>query len=204
MDRAELEQKIEKLREKLTFVQETWQKTGNRELLNFIVELGPKLFNCERVSIFVHDPAANHVWLLCGTSLRERQIIVEKSNSVVGQAIQTRRVITKLNMIHQRGAHQDVDLETGFMTRNAMSGPILDSTGDRVIGAMELLNKRNHQNFEDDDREYLLKIVDYIENPLENIYQRQELVKIAHEIQMKINKLNLILNPLGGNTASEL
>ncbi|QEP42944.1 GAF domain-containing protein [Ectothiorhodospiraceae bacterium BW-2] len=198
MSPEEIEERLNKLREKYQFVKETWARAGNRQMLNFIVEIGPRLFQCERVSIFIHDPAANNAWLLCGTDLRERQIIVSKSNSFVGQVIHNRRLMSKFNMIHQKGAHQDIDLETGFMTRNAMCAPMMDSTGDRVIGAIELLNKREAQAFNDEDQRYLEKVIGHIDNQVEIIYQRQELVKIAQEIQIKINKLKLKLTPREG------
>lgn len=193
MTPAEIQQKIAKLQEKREFVDETWANTGNRELLKFVVELGTKLFNCERVSIFLLDPNDNSVWLVRGTGLKERSVHVPKSNSLVGQVIHGGRLLTKTDMEHQKGAHEQVDLQTGFISRNAMSAPIFDNSGNRVIGALELLNKRGGGVFDDDDRQYLEIVTNFIDKHLANLFLRQELVKISREIQIKIKKLEKML-----------
>ena len=54
MTPEEIKKKISKLEEKRRFVNDTWDHTGNRELLSFVVEVGTKLFDCERVSLFLH------------------------------------------------------------------------------------------------------------------------------------------------------
>ncbi len=190
---TEIKKKIDRLHEKLVFVNETWEKSGNRELIHLLVDLGPKLFHCERVSVFTPDPNDNEVWLVWGTGVHEREILVPKSNSLVGQIIHSGRPLTKTNMEHQSGAHETVDSETGFISRNAMGSPILNSKGDKVIGAMELLNKRDDGSFDDEDQIYLDKMAEYIGRYIENLYQRQELVKISKEIETKIKSLEGML-----------
>lgn len=189
----EIKQKIAKLQAKRKFVDETWANTGNRELLKFVVELGTKLFNCERISIFLLDPDDNSVWLVRGTGLEERAVHVPKSNSLVGQVIHGGRLLTKTDMEHQHGAHEQIDLQTGFTSRNAMSAPIFDNSGNKVIGAIELLNKRDNGMFDDEDRDYLEKVASFIDNHLANLFVRQELVKISREIQIKVKKLEGML-----------
>ena len=193
MTPKEIQAKIAKLQEKRKFVDDTWANTGNRDLLKFLVEMGTKLFNCERVSIFLFDPNDNTVWLVCGTGMAEREVHVPKGNSLVGQVIHGGRLLTKTDMEHQKGAHEQIDMQTGFISRNAMSAPIFDSSGNKVIGALELLNKRDNKMFDEDDREYVEKVTSFIDKHLENIYQRQELIKISREIQLKIKKLEKML-----------
>jgi GAF domain-containing protein len=193
METSEIKSKIDRLHEKLSFVNDTWEKSGNRELLHLLIELGPKLFDCERVSIFAHNPTDNEVWLVWGTGVSEREIKVPKSNSLVGQVIHSGRSLTKTNMEHQSGAHEQVDSSTGFVSRNAMGSPIVSTDGKKVIGAMELLNKRNDEAFDDEDQSYLEKVTEYIGRYIESLYQRQELVKISKEIQVKISSLEKML-----------
>ncbi|MCW8983064.1 MAG: GAF domain-containing protein [Gammaproteobacteria bacterium] len=193
MKPAEIEEKIAKLKEKGKFVDETWANTGNRELLKFVVELGTRLFNCERVSIFLLDPDDNSVWLVCGTGLKERAVHVPKSNSLVGQVIHGGRLLTKTDMEHQHGAHEQIDHQTGFTSRNAMAAPIYDNSGNKVIGSLELLNKRGGGMFDDEDRRYVELVTNFIDKHLANLFLRQELVKISREIQIKIKKLEKML-----------
>ena len=193
MKPAEIRQKIAKLQEKRKFVEDTWASSGNRELLKFVVELGPKLFNCERVSIFLLDPSDSSIWLVCGTGLKERSLLIPKGNSLVGQVIHSGHLLTKTDMEHQKGAHEQIDLQTGFTSRNAMSAPIFDNSGSRAIGALELLNKRGDGLFDDEDHQHLEMVANFIDKHLANLFQRQELLKISREIQLKIKKLEKML-----------
>ena len=102
MTPEEIKKKISKLEEKRRFVNDTWDHTGNRELLRFVVEVGTKLFDCERVSLFLLDPTDSTVWLVRGTGLEERAVHVSKSDSLVGQVIHGSRVLSKTNMEHQK------------------------------------------------------------------------------------------------------
>ncbi len=189
MGKEELSGKLQKLKEKQVFVEDAWNKTGNRELLNFLVDIVPKLFSCERGSIFIHDPMTDHIWLQCGTGVKERQINVPKSTSLVGQVIHSGRYLSKADMEHQSGAHEMTDLQTGFTTRNAICMPIHNSAGDKVIGAIEVMNKRNGRNFDDEDRMMLEKISKFINQNVEQIFMRQELIKISMEIAKKIKQI---------------
>ncbi len=189
MDKEQIAQKLEKLKEKQEFVNTAWNKTGNRELLNFLVEIIPRLFNCDRGSIFIHDPMTDNIWLQCGTGVKERQISVPKSNSLVGQTIHSGRFLSKSDMEHQSGAHEMTDLQTGFTTRNAICMPIHDAKGEKVIGAIELMNKRGDKNFDDEDRKFLEKVCKHINHNVEQIFMRQELIKISLEITKKIKKI---------------
>ena len=193
VDQVEIEKRIARLNEKLKFVNETWQKAGDRESMKFVVELGPKLFSCERLSIFVLDPLDDNVWVAWGTGLQERQIMVPKSSSLVGQVIHGKRLLSKTNMESQAGAHEKTDNQTGFISRNAMCTPIFDTKGDKVIGAIEILNKRGAGEFDDEDKSYLKKVALHLSRQIEGLYQRQELVKISREIEAKITELQQML-----------
>ncbi|MBF0219192.1 MAG: GAF domain-containing protein [Gammaproteobacteria bacterium] len=195
MEKEEIGEKISTLRDKQKMVSETWAKTGNRETLRFIVDIAPRYFSCERSSIFVHDPSTESVWLECGTGMKERQINVPESSSLVGQVIKSGKTQMRVNMIVQKGAHEMTDMMSGFSTVNVLAAPIFSSK-ERVIGAIEILNKQKNNQFleyNDDDREELTKFARFISVSLEPLYQRQELIKISHEIQIRIAKLENLL-----------
>ncbi len=195
MSRPKLVEKLEDLRSKQKLIDSAWKKTGNKEFLQFLVEILPKTLNAERCSIFILDPIDENVWVQCGTGLTERQVSVPRSNSLVGKAISTGHFQLETDMDKQLGAHDTVAIKTGFVTRNVLCVPVHGVTKDRVTGAIQVLNKIGSHGFTDEDRRILEKLAFHLQMNIENIFIKQELVKISNEMKEQIltleNKLTV-------------
>ena len=188
MDRTVFEQKLDQLRKKQQLMEKAWQETGNRELLQFFVDIMPSTLNAERCSIFILDPINEKVWLQCGTGLTEKQLQVPTANSIVGQVIESGNFVMEHDLEEQAGAHDVVAVKTGFVTRSALCVPVNGVTSKKVVGAIQMLNKVRGE-FSDDDRRILDRLAYHLQMNIENIYLRQELATMATEMDKKIKKL---------------
>lgn len=188
MDRALLAQKLEQLRKKQQLMEKAWREAGNRQLLQFFVDIMPKALDAERCSIFILDPVDEKAWLQCGTGLTEKQLQVPTKNSIVGRVMSDGKYVIEEDLEDQVGAHDIVAVKTGFVTRNALCVPVHGVTTKKVVGAIQMLNK-GHGNFNDDDRDILERLAFQLEMNIENIFLRQELAKISLEMGQKIKKL---------------
>lgn len=195
MDRTALEKKLAELKTKQVMIDKAWHKTGNRELMQFFVEIIPKAIKAERMSIFIHDPVDSHVWVHCGTSVEERQIQVPEEGSVVGRVIKSGKPIFEHNMQQQMGAHDNVALKTGYVTYNTLCVPVRGVTTDKVTGAIQVINKIGVDRFVEGDLAILEKLAFHIQMHIENIYLRQELAKISVQMSETIRQLE---HKLGG------
>lgn len=188
MDKALLAQKLEQLRKKQQLMEKAWREAGNRQLLQFFVDIMPKALDSERCSIFILDPVDEKAWLQCGTGLTEKQLQVPTKNSIVGRVISSGEFVIEDDLEDQVGAHDIVAVKTGFVTRNAICVPVHGVTTKKVVGAIQVLNKA-HGNFNDADRDILERLAFQLEMNIENIFLRQELAKISLEMGQKIKKL---------------
>ncbi len=188
MDRALMEQKLEQLRKKQQLMEKAWREAGNRQLLQFFVDIMPKALDAERCSIFILDPVDEKAWLQCGTGLNEKQLQVPTKNSIVGRVMSSGEFVIEDDLEDQVGAHDIVAVKTGFVTRNALCVPVHGVTTKKVVGAIQMLNK-GHGNFNDADRDILERLAFQLEMNIENIFLRQELAKISVEMGRKIKKL---------------
>ena len=188
MDRKLLAQKLDQLRKKQQLMEKAWREAGNRQLLQFFVDIMPKALDAERCSIFILDPVDEKAWLQCGTGLSEKQLQVPTKNSIVGQVMSSGKFMIEDDLEDQVGAHDIVAVKTGFVTRNAICVPVNGVTTKKVVGAIQVLNK-NHGDFNDADRDILERLAFQLEMNIENIFLRQELAKISVEMQAKIKKL---------------
>ncbi len=196
MDRTALELRLTELKTKQSMIDKAWKKTGNRELLQFFVEILPKTINAERVSIFIHDPVDSHIWVHCGTNVEERQINVPESGSVVGRTIAGGKPIFENNMQQQMGAHDNVAIKTGYVTYNTLCVPVRGVTTDKITGAIQAVNKIGMNEFTEGDLVILEKLAFHIQMHIENIYLRQEMAKISSQMSEAITQLERKLKKL--------
>jgi GAF domain-containing protein len=188
MDKAVMEQKLEQLRGKQQLMEKAWKEAGNRELIQFFVDIMPKAVDAERCSIFILDPVDEKAWLQCGTGLSEKQLTVPTKNSIVGRVIESGETVMEEDLEEQVGAHDVVAVKTGFITRSALCVPVHGVTTKKIVGAIQVLNKR-HGSFTQEDKGILERLAFHLEMNIENIFLRQELAKISVEMGKKIKLL---------------
>jgi adenylate cyclase len=188
MDKAVMEQKLEQLRSKQQLMEKAWKEAGNRQLIQFFVDIMPKTVDAERCSIFILDPVDEKAWLQCGTGLSEKQLTVPTKNSIVGRVIESGEAVMEEDLEEQVGAHDVVAVKTGFITRSALCVPVHGVTTKKIVGAIQVLNKR-HGSFTQEDKAVLERLAFHLEMNIENIFLRQELAKISVEMGKKIKLL---------------
>ena len=186
---TKIDQQLEALRAKQKEVDQAWQKTGNRGLLQFFVEIIPRLVEAERCSIFILDPVQDSVWVHCGTGVAERQIEVPKKTSAVGEVIATGQWLTRTGLNEKLGVHDQVAKATDFRTYDMLCVPIRNAAGDQVTGAIQVLNKKWGLGYTDEDRLLLEKFAFHLQQNIENIFLRQEWGKFSLVLNKKIKEL---------------
>lgn len=193
LDSETLEKKLGALKLKQNLIDKSWRQTGNRPLLQFFVEIIPASIKADRCSIFVHDPADEKVWLQCGTGMQERQISVPKRSSMVGEVICTGKSIMRTDMNDIVGAHATVDMQTGYITYDALCVPIHGATTDKITGAIQVLNKKGGGQFTGEDQALLERLAQLLQANIESLFLRQEMFKISLEMGKKIRQLEQAL-----------
>jgi signal transduction protein with GAF and PtsI domain len=186
MTPAELQQRLDDLKAKQAKLDDAWKRTGNKQLLEFFVELIPRALDAERCSIFVLDPEANNVWVMCGTGLKERQISVPRDDSIVGQVISSGTPRVESGVDQQVGAHEWVDQQTGFVTRSVVCVPVRGVSVGETTGAIEVLNKKKLREFGADDVHLLEKLAFHVQANIESVYLRQQMLKLLIEMNKAI------------------
>ena len=184
-----LDTRLKELNAKQQKIDQAWKQSGNSQLLDYFVEIIPLTVNAERCSIFVLDASTNSVWLKCGTGLAERQVSVPKNESMVEQVIASGHFQIEDNMENRVGSHEFVDMKTGFISRSALCVPIKGICVDKVIGAVQVLNKKDLKSFNDQDIDILQKLAFQIGSSIETAFLKKQWVNISVEMNKTINEL---------------
>lgn len=194
MDKPTLEKKLEKIRAKQEKLEQSWRKTGNKELLQFFIDIMPSVLKVERCSIFILDPEENKAWLQCGTGLEEKQVSVPTRGSVVGRVISSGQPWMDMELETSVGEHDVVSMKTGFIARNTLCVPVFGVSTNTVTGAIQVLNKIRDNEYTDGDEAILGRLAYQLQMNIESIFLRQEMAKISEEMKRKIEELEQSLS----------
>ena len=189
-----LKETIKLLKQRREYLDVDWQKEEH-PLLNFYVKIMPVVLNAERCSIFIHDPDKSITWLKVGTGLAERDIeVTGEYESVVGKVITTgeHKIVTGLDR-DENGIHKQLADKTGFVTRDILCIPIKSLDGNKVTGAVQLLNKKDGTAFNDADLKLVEEVAHYLELTIENIYFNQEITGVLDTTFNLLEKITYIL-----------
>ncbi|MCG6871630.1 MAG: GAF domain-containing protein [Gammaproteobacteria bacterium] len=188
----EVDEQLNRLRDKKDSISKSWDQTRNKELLAFFIGIIPRLFDAERCSIFILDPASDRVWLEAGTGVSEKQIEVPKTGSLVGEVISTGQSRRLSDMDGSTGTHRDTDAKTGFVTRTALCVPVRNLAGQQVTGAIQVLNTNAKGGFSEDDSQVLENLGHYLQMSIENVFLNQELLDISEKLNRRLQSVERI------------
>jgi len=189
MNKDAVNTRLAELKSKQALIDKAWNKAGNKKLLEFFVEVISKALHVERCSIFILDPIDDNVWLHCGTGVKEKQISVPKWNSMVGNVITTGKHAIEYEMEDTVGTHDTVSIKTGYITRDSLCVPVHGVTTKRVCGAIQVLNKRSGDEYDDDDIRILNELALHLQMTVESLFLRQEMIKISNKMEKAIHIL---------------
>jgi adenylate cyclase len=124
----------------------TTTSTETKEYIDqFVNKIG-----ADRGSLFKLDPYTSHLISLYGTGLSEMPIILDLGLGVVGNVAVTGKTLVINDVQHDPRFNKATDDNTGYITNNLVAVPLLDSW-DKLIGIIEVINKKDGENFDDQD-----------------------------------------------------
>ncbi|MFW7378518.1 MAG: GAF domain-containing sensor histidine kinase [Oligoflexus sp.] len=142
------------------------------ELLDFMAKQAASAIKCDRCSIFLVDQEKDEIW--SKVSLGEKMIRFSKNLGVAGKTIESGEAILITDAYHDKRFNQEIDRQTGYVTRSLLSVPMRNSEMT-VMGCFQLINKL-HGDFNENDCDYLQAFANQAAVAIETalLYQRQE------------------------------
>jgi adenylate cyclase len=110
-------------------------------LLTRIVAAATQLLDAERSTLFVYDPAKDELWSKVAEGSEQEQIRIPAAAGIAGAAFTSGDVLDIPDAYADPRFNPEIDRASGFRTRNLLSVPVIDRTGER-LGVVQVLNKR--------------------------------------------------------------
>ena len=164
------------------------------DLLQVIVEKAAEVMDADRATLFLYDESRNELWSKTTQRLEIKEIRLLLGVGIAGTVAETRTPINIPDAYADARFDPDFDKETGYRTRSILCLPLIGN-GDRLIGVIQVLNKKDQEVFNEADESLLGGLSAHITVALERARlieayvekeRMEEALKLAHDIQMSM------------------
>jgi sigma-B regulation protein RsbU (phosphoserine phosphatase) len=164
------------------------------DLLQVIVEEAAGVLDADRATLFLYDESRDELWSKTTPRLEIKEIRVPLGAGIAGTVAKTRTPINIPDTYADARFNPAFDKETGYRTRSILCMPLIGN-GDRLIGVIQVLNKKDQEVFNESDESLLGGLSAHITVALERARlieayvekeRMEEALKLAHDIQMSM------------------
>lgn len=152
-------------------------------LLEHIADRATRLLRCERASIFLWDQAHKELVGRPALGLPNGELRIPDQAGAVGKVMQTGQPYQIDDVQADPNWNAQVDVASGFKTRNLLCVPLTDAAGQR-LGVLEVLNKIQGP-FTPPDVETLRILGAHTVAALENVREREALLRSNAELEQQ-------------------
>ncbi len=194
--------RLERYRRLLSISRDLASTLDLEALLNRIIYAARDTAEAEAASILLYDDAAQELYFQVATNVARPMIgglIVPLEGSIAGWVIQNRRPVRIQNVQEDERYFKNISKTLSYDTHSIMAAPL--TTKDRVVGVLEVLNKRSGE-FSEIDEDLLTVLSAQAAIAIENtrLFQQSDLVaEFVHELRTPLASLStatyLLLRP---------
>lgn len=134
---------------------------GDKEgFIESMLEEVIRILNAQRASLFLINPETNELEAICALGIRKEQLKFDYRMGIAGSVFTT-GVALNIDTVHDSTRFNEAfDKKFGFETKSIICHPI-HNREDKIIGVIEVLNKRNEDRFTIED-EKTMKVLSLI------------------------------------------
>ncbi|MBI2418390.1 MAG: GAF domain-containing protein [Ignavibacteriales bacterium] len=164
------------------------------ELLHHIILLAADTLQAERATLFLVDAKKRQLWSRTGIGIEKQEIRIPLDKGIAGEVAMTGQA----QIIHDPYSHakfnKDVDLKTGFTTRNILCLP-MKNLRNEVIGVFQILNKKEG-TFTNEDLSFLTAMAASTGIAIENALLHDELKRQLVNVKESYDELYIAQNQI--------
>jgi len=158
-------------------------------LLQNILENAVSILNCEAGTLFMMDDQTGDLIFRVTVSPVATNLLGQRlpaGQGIAGRAVQLRAPVIENDAQHSPSHHEGTDKQTGFTSRSLLAVPM--QIMDRVLGVVEVINRRDGLPFVGDDQNLLTAFAGQAAVAIENArllaQTDQELAERVEELQV--------------------
>lgn len=157
------------------------------KLISLIIQNAIDLLRAERSTIFLLDKEKNELYSFVGVGLKKQEIRFPIYKGIAGEVVRTGKVLLINDPYQNSLFNPEIDQQTGFITRNILSVPLKNYTGE-TIGVFQVLNKISG-NFDQQDENYALAFASIAAVAIENAQLIEQHKKQIEQLEKAYKEL---------------
>lgn len=173
-DRERLREKVSRLSDLIEIGYMLSGEVHLNRLLLLILDKSKRLMNADRSTIYLVDEERRKLRSIIATELEITEIEIPIDAGIAGACAVSGEIINTSDPYSDARFDRDVDLKTGYVTRNMLTAPLRDKKR-KVIGVIQVLNKGGGA-FDLEDERLITLVGSFASVSLENalLYEAQE------------------------------
>lgn len=149
-------------------------------LLVALADMGRELVTADRCTVWLINKARKELWSKVAHGVD--RIIIPLSKGVAGYVASSGKSIITNDAYSDERFDQQVDRDTGYLTKNIIALPIRDSAGE-IMGVYQAINKMSEADgFSERDLEHLQLAASYTGSELEAVALQEEIEQTQREM----------------------
>lgn len=147
-----LERKIEELNNLLKATEVVYSSLDLRVVLNTIMSLAMQLLNAEAASVLLVDEEQGELYFIVAPGEKREKlerIHLKKGEGIASWVAEKGRPLLIPDVSREPRFAKRIDQISGFKTKSILCMPL--KVGNKVVGVVEAINKKNGANFGSDD-----------------------------------------------------
>lgn len=141
--------------------------------------------SCERASLFLYDRQRDELFTRVVTELEVEEIRSSTENGIAGWVARRRKIANIPDPRLDARWNSSIDRKTGFHTRNILAAPLVSQRDERLLGVLQLLNKKDGE-FDEFDEQLLEAFASHAATALERAELLDE-ARRSQELQVAID-----------------
>ena len=154
-------------------------ETNIDSLLTIIAQQIQQALQADRCTVFLLDDENNELWSKVALGLEMQEIRFAANKGLAGHVAMTGETINIKNAYESEYFNKEIDLQTGYKTRNILCMPIRNLS-HQIVGVFQVLNKFNG-DFSQKDEDLLIAIGSSAGIALENAHLFSKQKKLIEE-----------------------
>ncbi|MGI5861669.1 MAG: HD domain-containing phosphohydrolase [Myxococcales bacterium] len=171
---AELKRRVDKLSAILDVAKAMTAQRDLDRLLDLILTAAARVVDADRCSLFIVDRERRELWTKIAQGTGEIRIPLD--TGIAGYVAQTGATVNIVDAYADPRFNRNVDLSTGYRTRNILCVPMWGVSGE-VSGVLQALNKREGA-FTSEDEELLVALGGQAAASIDNALLHEEINRL--------------------------
>lgn len=183
----EYNSEISKLQKLINLSIQLSSERNLEKLISLIIQNAIDLLRAERSTILLLDKEKNELYSFVGVGLKKQEIRFPIYKGIAGEVVRTGKVLLINDPYQNSLFNPEIDQQTGFITRNILSVPLKNYTGE-TIGVFQVLNKISG-NFDQQDENYALAFASIAAVAIENAQLIEQHKKQIEQLEKAYKEL---------------